>query len=230
VYYFSDEVSLVRFAEIKQLVDSTSDSAFVVDSSGLIVAWNRAAEEMFQKPAAEVMGRPCGQILQGTNERGPVCSRDCTIQQAVRKHHPIHNFDLQVKTSKGLQWCNISVLVAEEMHQSGPYSIHLVRSVDTGKRLEILFRDFAQGQSRKGDGIENLEGHSNRSPILETDLTRRELQILRILAKGGTTSKIATQLHISRTTVNNHVQNILRKLDAHTRLEAIRRAEYAGLI
>jgi PAS domain S-box-containing protein len=220
----------VRLGEIKQLVDSTSDSAFVVDSSGLIVAWNHAAEEMFAKKAAEAIGKPCGQILQGMNERGPVCSRDCTIQQAIRKHHPIHNFDLQVKTSKGVQWCNVSVLVAEEMHPSGAYSIHIVRSVDTSKQLEILFRDFVQGQSHSADRMEHLELNSNRSPILETDLTKRELEILRILAKGGTTSSIASQLHISQTTVNNHVQNILRKLDVHTRLEAIRRAEYAGLV
>lgn len=220
----------MRLGEIKQLVDSTSDSAFVVDSSGLIVAWNHAAEELFEKKAAEVIGKPCGQILQGANERGPVCSRDCTIRQAVRSHHPVHNFDLQIKTSKGIEWCNVSVLVADEIHPSGPYSIHIVRSIDTGKRLEILLRDFAQGQSHSAGETGNLGMNLNRSPILETNLTKRELEILRILAKGKTTSSIATELHISRTTVNNHVQNILRKLDVHTRLEAIRRAEYAGLI
>jgi DNA-binding NarL/FixJ family response regulator len=41
---------------------------------------------------------------------------------------------------------------------------------------------------------------------------------------------VADQLHLSRTTINNHVQHILRKLDAHSRLEAIRRAEHARLI
>jgi DNA-binding NarL/FixJ family response regulator len=53
---------------------------------------------------------------------------------------------------------------------------------------------------------------------------------LKLLAKGRATEAIAKQLHISRTTVNNHVQHILNKLNAHTRLEAIRRAEHAGLI
>ena len=220
----------MRLGEIKQLVDSTSDSAFAVDCSGIIVAWNQASEEMFGKPVAEVIGKPCGQIVQGTDEYGPVCSRDCTIQQAVRKHHPVHNFDLQVNTSQGYRWCNISVLITDETHPPAPYSIHIVRSIDTGKRLEILFRDFAQSQSKSASGIENASLFSNRSPVLETKLTRRELEILQLLAKGGTTSGIAAQLHISRTTVNNHVQNILRKLDVHTRLEAIRRAEYAGLI
>jgi DNA-binding CsgD family transcriptional regulator len=41
---------------------------------------------------------------------------------------------------------------------------------------------------------------------------------------------IAKQLQISPTTVNNHIQHILKKLNAHTRLEALRRAERAGLI
>ena len=50
-----------------------------------------------------------------------------------------------------------------------------------------------------------------------------------VFARTSTTT-VAEQLHISRTTVNNHVQHILRKLDSHTRLEAIRRAEHAGLI
>jgi DNA-binding NarL/FixJ family response regulator len=56
------------------------------------------------------------------------------------------------------------------------------------------------------------------------------LEVLRLLAKGETTESIADQLSISRTTVNNHIQHILHKLNAHTRLEAIRRAEHAGLI
>ncbi|MFN8008380.1 MAG: LuxR C-terminal-related transcriptional regulator [Terriglobia bacterium] len=220
----------MRLGEVQQLVDSTSDAAFAVDSSGLIVAWNRTAEEMFRKSADEVVGKPCGQILQGTNERGPVCSRDCTIQQAVHKGHPIHNFDIQLKTSNGVRWCNVSILVAKEVRPSGPYSIHIVRSIDTGKRLEILFRDFAQSQSGGAGEGEMAGANSNRSPIAETDLTRREVEILRLLAKGETTVRVAAQLHISRTTVNNHIQHVLRKLNVHTRLEAIRRAEYAGLI
>jgi DNA-binding NarL/FixJ family response regulator len=61
-------------------------------------------------------------------------------------------------------------------------------------------------------------------------LTNRELEVLRLLAKGATTGAIANQLHISRTTVNNHIQRLLHKLNAHSRLEAIRRAERAGLI
>ena len=68
---------------------------------------------------------------------------------------------------------------------------------------------------------------STRAPAKDAQLSARELEILRGLARGQS-SKSATQLHISTTTVNNHVQHILKKLNAHNRLEAIRRAEHAG--
>jgi two-component system, NarL family, response regulator DesR len=71
---------------------------------------------------------------------------------------------------------------------------------------------------------------TSRSSAREVELTDREAETLNLLAKGATTEEIAQQLHISRTTVNNHIQHILNKLNAHTRLEAIRRAERAGLI
>lgn len=69
-----------------------------------------------------------------------------------------------------------------------------------------------------------------RAAAREAELTNRELETLRLLSKGKSTTEVAQILHISATTVNNHVQHILRKLDAHNRLEAIRRAEHAGLI
>ena len=50
------------------------------------------------------------------------------------------------------------------------------------------------------------------------------------LEKEKWIAAIALKLFVSRTTVNNHVQRILKKLGAHTRLEAVRRAEQARLI
>ena len=71
---------------------------------------------------------------------------------------------------------------------------------------------------------------TKRSPTAAVDLTTRETELLRLLAGGNTTERIADTLGISRTTVNNHVQHIMKKFSAHSRLEAIRRAEQAGLI
>lgn len=62
------------------------------------------------------------------------------------------------------------------------------------------------------------------------DLTTREREILELIAEGLTNSAIATRLFISVNTVRNHVQNILAKLDAHSKLEALSIAIREGLI
>lgn len=220
----------MRLEEIKSMAESTSDAAFAVDGEGLVVAWNRAAETLFALTAPEAMGRPCGDIVQGADECGAVCSQDCTVRQAVQRRHPISNFDLLINTAGGRQWCNVSVLVAENGALTNPYAVHIVRPIDLRKRLEILMRDFVVSNTNvpAEDAVALIS--STRAAARAAELTDRELEILRLLGKGSTTSAVADQLHISRTTVNNHVQHILRKLDSHTRLEAIRRAEHAGLI
>ncbi len=220
----------MRPEEIVKMAESTSDPTFAVDGQGLIVAWNRAAETLFALPASEALGRPCGEIVQGTDECGSVCSQDCTVRQALEKRHPISNFDLQVETANGKQWCNASVLVAENGSSTNPFAVHIIRPIDLRKRLEILVRDFVVINTNVPAEEAVALISSTRAAAREAELTNRELEILRLLGKGSTTAGVADLLHISRTTVNNHVQHILRKLDAHTRLEAIRRAEHAGLI
>src|SRR4051795_10332739 len=52
-------------------------------------------------------------------------------------------------------------------------------------------------------------------------LTDRELEVLRLVAKGMNNREIAKQLFISENTVKNHVRNILEKLQLHSRMEAV---------
>ncbi|MCU1493081.1 MAG: response regulator transcription factor [Acidimicrobiaceae bacterium] len=61
-------------------------------------------------------------------------------------------------------------------------------------------------------------------------LTDRELAVLRLLAGGRPNAAIASELLISVNTVRNHVQNILTKLGAHSKLEAVAKARDSGLL
>lgn len=62
------------------------------------------------------------------------------------------------------------------------------------------------------------------------DLTDRELEILQLMVDGLSNPDIATKLFVSRSTVKFHVSNILMKLGASTRTEAVSMALHEGLV
>lgn len=63
-----------------------------------------------------------------------------------------------------------------------------------------------------------------------TDLTARELQILKIASLGRSNKAIAQELHLSVNTVRNHMQHVLMKLGAHSKLEATAIAARLGIL
>ena len=63
-----------------------------------------------------------------------------------------------------------------------------------------------------------------------TRLTRRELQVLRLMATSHTNRDIAEQLVVSEETVRSHVKRILRKLEQPDRTQAVVVAVRSGLI
>ena len=56
-------------------------------------------------------------------------------------------------------------------------------------------------------------------------LTRRELQILRMLDSPASVPEISNVLYISVSTVRSHIKSIYNKLDVHSRFEAVERAK-----
>jgi two-component system response regulator NreC len=82
---------------------------------------------------------------------------------------------------------------------------------------KLLVRDFLSG---------------GRAPDDQTasDLTKREQQVLTYLAEGANNEEIAGSLVISRKTVARHRENIMRKLNLHSRAELVRYAIRKGII
>lgn len=69
-----------------------------------------------------------------------------------------------------------------------------------------------------------------REAAATSPLTERELEVLRSVAAGLDTKAIADRLGLTTSTVRTYVQTILRKLGAHSRLQAVMRAHERGML
>ncbi|MET8998820.1 response regulator transcription factor [Amycolatopsis sp. NPDC004169] len=97
--------------------------------------------------------------------------------------------------------------------------------------LETAVRDVAAGgvvfdPDLLSDVFDRLTGRSTGG----TALTARERETLDLLAEGATTEEIGRRLGVSRNTTRNHVQRVLEKLGARSKLEAVAVARREGLI
>ncbi len=90
-------------------------------------------------------------------------------------------------------------------------AVHEGQSLISPSMASKLLTEFAS-MVRKSD---------ERQPLDSPRLTDREMEVLRLVAKGLNNRDIAKQLFISENTVKNHIRNILEKLQLHSRMEAV---------
>ncbi|MGE4428370.1 MAG: response regulator transcription factor [Solirubrobacteraceae bacterium] len=90
---------------------------------------------------------------------------------------------------------------------------------------------LSEGVGSLGDGIESRVEQSESTPppgapagsALRDLLTRRELEVLELMARGSSNGEIARELVVSEGTVKFHVKNVLRKMRASNRAQATSR-------
>ena len=88
----------------------------------------------------------------------------------------------------------------------------------------------AQEVSALGESVAQRLGARAATRADGVQLTRRELEVLRLVSIGRTNREIAQELFISQRTVDMHVRNLLGKLDCRSRVEASHRAGELGLL
>jgi DNA-binding NarL/FixJ family response regulator len=71
---------------------------------------------------------------------------------------------------------------------------------------------------------------TDQGSLAGNNLSSREMEVLRCLAQGMTTTQISSELFISDNTVKTHVRHIMEKLEAANRAEAVSKAIQMGLI
>lgn len=93
----------------------------------------------------------------------------------------------------------------------------------TSQAVEIAsaIRKVASGQDVLSGAVkEKINQQKHRKPELYDNLSKREMEVLKILAQGLSNQEIADQLFISLKTVKTHVSNIFNKLEVNDRTQA----------
>lgn len=109
----------------------------------------------------------------------------------------------------------------------------VLKEMATKLLIECLLRVHAGGQWLEKDSanraMAKLVRRENKGREIASLLTPREIEVVRLVAKGMTNKEIATQFCIADGTVKIHLHNIYEKLGINRRVELVRLAEDFGL-
>lgn len=152
-----------------------------------------------------------------------------SIPAGERSHYKFCN-DFRMKRPDGEYiWLlhELSFLSAD--HNGFPlHSISMLTDISSFKRNDTLSLRIVKNNSHWGA----LRVFSKQYSLIKGDenLTRREIEILKMIGGGFLTKQIADKLHISVFTVNTHRQHMLRKTNTHTMCELMNYGFERGLI
>lgn len=198
---------------VERLLRRAEDGVFVLGARGAILFWNRAATRILGYTVAEASRRTCCDIFgrhEGAGTRR--CFRACAARALPDRGEDIETFEMPAETKAGRRvWLSMTMVASRTHHAEHRAAVYVFRDVTATK--ELLTRVVESVMPQKF-------APSVAAPTGAT-LTRREIEILRLLTDGLNTRRIAGRLHVSRATVRNHVQHIFGKLDVHSRLEAV---------
>lgn len=214
--------------ELQALLDRTADAAYTVTVSGEICSWNRAAEQLFGYPAAEVIGRCIDTVLEARDlldTQALAGGSEAATRRWEGTTGGIPNFDLEVRTKSGTRkWVNVSTIVFDNQRTGRRLFARLVRDADHRRRTEELLARMVEAARQ----IVALSGDASHTPV-ET-LSQHERRILKLFAEGKSAATIARTVRISPQTLRNHLHRINQKLRTHNRLEAVTHAQRRGLL
>lgn len=213
-------------------VSNTADGVLAVDRQQRIVLWNEAAQTLLGFKASEVLGKFCQEVIAGRDRWGHVvCRKTCPNTTMALQKGSVPTHELLVRTNAGQDvWLSVSTVLIPSRWRNLCVLVHLFRDISYHKELERSVQHLLSNVA-KLTAFQVTDPHpSVPASSISSDLTRREQEILALLASGASNKAIATRLVISPATVRNHMHNLFAKLGVHSRLEAVTIILKAGLI
>lgn len=217
---------------VVELLNHAGEAACAVDREQRLTFLNEAACGLFGFQAAEAIGRHCYDVFRGADPSACLlCREGCEIHRLAADSRPIQACDMQMRRKNGSQlWVNVSTLQIPSRWHELAVLIHLIRDITPSKSVEMDLRKLLDRLEESNCAHGRTPAPSTASTKRHSSLTTRERDVLRQVATGLPTAAVASTLCISEATVRNHLHNILSKLGAHSRLEAVAVALRDGLI
>jgi PAS domain S-box-containing protein len=190
-------------------IEVAADGAYIVTGEGRIALWNGAAARITGYEANEVLGGRCCDVFTTPDAFGHrACPASCRLVGQASKAEPVDTFDLQIVGKSGRPiWLSMSTIVLPPAGAGSPRVVRIFRDVTELKELLALIRHRLIGAPTPKDPVSRL--------------TRREVEILRLMASGATNRALAERLHVSPATIRNHTHHIFEKLGVPNRLAAV---------
>lgn len=198
-----------RWLPIRAALEDAPEGIGVLDAAMRFVVWNTAASAITGQPAAEVVGARC-RLEDGRLVVDLIPSAE-SPEPVVPAPPATAFFEMVLRGDGGASEAPpVHVMLVPLLGEEFSFFVHLLRqapSVVPWRERRALPRHAGASGLRATGGV-------------LPDLTRREREILRLLAAGKTAKPIAVDLRLSVPTVRTHIQHILRKLGVHSCLEA----------
>ena len=194
---------------------STGEPAYAVNRDGVIMAWNPGAESTFGFSESEAMGQHCWELLTGQDLFGnQYCCEGCPLREMAFREKSVKSNEMFLKTADNeMKRFSVCTLVLYD----GPGNellVHMCRpKCEAGEASTTMIRTNPPSANYKFG-----------------TLTGREKEVLMLLSEGKSTKDVAADLCISSSTVRNHAQHSLHKLNVHSRVAAINLGKKLGLI
>jgi len=204
---------------IATILDAIKDPFNILDRDFRILWVNNARAKIHQRNLREMFGKFCYEMFQRKNEPCPECpvkvafasGKPCVMERWVdlpdgsRRWGEVRAYPIFNRSGYVGYAIEIAVDITEK-------KLGIERQKRYVESLEKTLKEITQKK------IQALLEYQSRK--IETDLTKREIEILSLMAKGISNNGIAKILRISGNTVKSHTMHIFSKLGVRDRTQA----------
>jgi PAS domain S-box-containing protein len=188
----------------------SAEAILLMDPEGEILFANPSAKKLLGGKKRRLEGKTCYEILKGLDSQGNLfCSPECPVIKMAKQNKLAQNFELQTTRPNGKNlWLNVTTLLESKTIRRGDSRIvHIIRPIAVPQIVSNLQKSV----------ILKL----NQLSVKGLPLTPRQTEVLEDITQGLVAKQIAQKRNISLSTARCHIQNVLRKLGVHSKLEAL---------